>query len=86
MKESLLGIFVAIILFLIICINFKSEASASNNTVNEVKKESKSSDFEITEFEYNGHSYIFIEKSLGQTVISTGGVVHNPDCKCKKNF
>lgn len=35
----------------------------------------------ITEFEYKGHSYISFAKDYGQGGV--GGVVHNPDCKCK---
>lgn len=35
----------------------------------------------INHFEYKGHDYIFFDTDGGQWAI--GGVVHDPDCKCK---
>lgn len=37
----------------------------------------------ITHFEYKGHDYIFFDTEDGQWAV--GGVVHDPDCKCKEN-
>ena len=37
----------------------------------------------ITHFEYKGHDYIFFDTAENQC--SVGGVVHDPDCKCKAN-
>ena len=37
----------------------------------------------ITHFEYKGHDYIFFDTAEYQC--SVGGVVHDPDCKCKAN-
>lgn len=35
----------------------------------------------ITHFEYKGHDYIFFD--TGENQFSVGGVVHDPDCRCK---
>lgn len=37
----------------------------------------------ITHFEYKGHDYIFF--GAGRANGAVGGVVHDPDCKCKEN-
>lgn len=37
----------------------------------------------IIHFEYKGHDYIFF--SAGRANGAAGGVVHDPDCKCKEN-
>ena len=37
----------------------------------------------IKHFEYKGHDYIFFKTVEGTA--SFGGVVHDPDCKCKAN-
>lgn len=37
----------------------------------------------ITHFEYKGHDYIFFDTDENQWAV--GGVVHDPDCKCKAN-
>ena len=37
----------------------------------------------IEHFEYKGHDYILFKTKGGY--VSAGGVVHDPDCKCKKN-
>ena len=35
----------------------------------------------ITHFEYKGHDYIFFDTDENQWAV--GGVVHDPDCRCK---
>lgn len=35
----------------------------------------------IKHFEYKGHDYILFKTAAGSA--SVGGVVHDPDCKCK---
>lgn len=35
----------------------------------------------ITHFEYKGHDYIFFDTDEGHGAV--GGVVHDPDCRCK---
>lgn len=35
----------------------------------------------VVKFKYRGHSYISFEKSYNQ--VGLGGVVHDPNCKCK---
>lgn len=37
----------------------------------------------IKHFEYKGHDYIFFKNGEGDFAV--GGVVHDPDCKCKAN-
>ena len=37
----------------------------------------------IKHFEYKGHDYIFFKDGVADFAI--GGVVHDPDCKCKAN-
>lgn len=37
----------------------------------------------IKHFEYKGHDYIFFKTVEGTA--SFGGVVHDPDCRCKAN-
>ena len=37
----------------------------------------------IKHFEYKRHDYIFF--SAGRAHGAVGGVVHDPDCKCKEN-
>ena len=37
----------------------------------------------IEHFEYKGHDYIFFKDGVADYAI--GGVVHDPDCKCKAN-
>lgn len=37
----------------------------------------------ITHFEHKGHDYIFFDTNEGQWAV--GGVVHDPDCRCKTN-
>lgn len=36
----------------------------------------------ITHFEYKGHDYIFFDTDEGRWAV--GGVVHDPDCRCKE--
>ena len=36
----------------------------------------------IKHFEYKGHDYILFDTGGGKC--SVGGVVHDPDCKCKE--
>lgn len=47
---------------------------------NETPKET----YEETEFEYNGHSYIWF-KARTWKATDIIGIVHNPDCECKEN-
>lgn len=35
----------------------------------------------IEHFEYKGHDYIFFKDGIGKYAV--GGVVHDPDCRCK---
>ena len=44
---------------------------------NETTKET----YEATEFEYNGHSYIWFKVHTWKAT-DIIGVVHNPDCEC----
>lgn len=37
----------------------------------------------ITHFEYKGHDYILFKTEGVKSAV--GGVVHDPDCKCKVN-
>ena len=37
----------------------------------------------IKHFEYKGHDYIFFENGVADN--TRGGVVHDPECRCKKN-
>lgn len=37
----------------------------------------------IKHFEYKGHDYIIFKDGVADHAI--GGVVHDPDCRCKKN-
>lgn len=37
----------------------------------------------INHFEYKGHDYILFDTDEGHW--SVGGVVHDPDCRCKSN-
>lgn len=37
----------------------------------------------IKHFEYKGHDYIFFSARRANGAV--GGVVHDPDCKCKEN-
>ena len=46
---------------------------------NETNKET----YEATEFEYNGHSYIWFKAHTWKAT-NIIGIVHNPDCECYK--
>lgn len=37
----------------------------------------------VMHFEYKGHDYIFFKDGVADHAI--GGVVHDPDCRCKAN-
>lgn len=36
--------------------------------------------FRVSDFEHDGHQYIYFKEGCGK--ISSGGIVHNPDCSC----
>jgi hypothetical protein len=38
--------------------------------------------FKASEFTFNEHSYIYFRTGSGK--FESGGVVHNPDCRCFK--
>ena len=44
-------------------------------------KEKAEETYEATEFEYNGHSYIWF-KARTWKANNIIGIVHNPDCEC----
>ena len=44
--------------------------------------DSKNHRFKATEFAFNEHSYIYFRTGSGK--FESGGVVHNPDCRCFK--
>lgn len=37
----------------------------------------------IKHFEYKGHDYVLFRDGIGDYAV--GGVVHDPDCRCKAN-
>ena len=66
--KSLFKVFVVVLSMMFI-------SGCSNETTKET--------YEATEFEYNGHSYIWF-KSHTWKATDIIGTVHNPDCECYK--
>ena len=79
--------------YFIICIILVSSCIKPEETINDVKGSHiefekdygtyKRTDLvDYFKFTYEGHDYIWFKERRGK--LSTGGIVHNPDCKCFK--
>ena len=71
-------IFCLLILLSVFC----SSCNKSNkkSLLQNATLENISSDFRATEFMFKGHYYIYFRTESAR--FETGGIVHNPDCKC----
>ena len=64
-----------IVKIFVVVLSMAFVSSCSNETTK------KRNDYEVIEFEYNGHSYIEVRCHTPTTYFQIG-TVHNPDCEC----
>lgn len=64
---------------LLICVSCEQPANYKPVTTEKVNKRIR---FRVSDFEHEGHQYIYFKENSGK--YATGGIVHNPNCTCKQ--
>lgn len=61
--------------------SYEDYKKAKEVVIEEPTKE-KVGDYELETITYNGHKYLFVKKRKHSNL---GGILHDPDCPCKKS-
>lgn len=66
-------------ILLLICVSCGQSVNDKPVTTEKVSYRVK---FRVSDFEHEGHQYIYFKENSGK--FASGGIVHNPNCTCKQ--